>query len=166
MFEYFVSAVTALVSPGTMVAAISRCTINGRPVDCGNFIGPFLGLMGGFMIIWLALLILIIAANWKIYTKAGKPGWSSIIPIYNIVVLLDIVGKPLWWVILLFIPIVNFFFMIIVLHRLAKSFGKDIGYTIGLILLNPIFVCILGFGKSVYQRISDGQTSNLTPTAQ
>ena len=57
--------------------------------------------------------VVMIAAMWKVFTKAGKPGWASIIPIYNMVVLLDIAGKPVWWIILFFIPIVNLIFAIL-----------------------------------------------------
>ena len=65
------------------------------------------------VILPLAVIILMIASMWKIFTKAGQPGWASIIPIYNIIVLLKIVNRPVWWIILLLIPIVNFITMII-----------------------------------------------------
>jgi hypothetical protein len=61
-----------------------------------------------FWIFWLAFMILMIAACWKIFTKAGQPGWAAIIPIYNWYVLCKIVGRPGWWVILLLIPFINF----------------------------------------------------------
>jgi hypothetical protein len=88
---------------------------------------------------------------WKIFSKAGKPGWAAIIPIYNAIVLLEIVDKPLWWIILMFIPIVNFVISIIVTVELAKKFGQSTGFAIGLILLAPIFYPILGFGSAQYQ---------------
>jgi hypothetical protein len=104
-----------------------------------------------FWIFWLAFAILMIAACWKIYTKAGQPGWASIIPIYNIYVWCKIVGRPGWWVILLFIPLINFIIGIILCIDLAKSFGKGVGFGIGLILLGIIFFPILGFGSAQYQ---------------
>ncbi|MCC5849886.1 MAG: signal peptidase I [Verrucomicrobia bacterium] len=103
------------------------------------------------LIIGLLVMIVIIAGGWKIFTKAGKPGWASIIPIYSFVVLLDIVRKPLWWLILCFVPIVNVVILIIVSIELAKVFGKGTGFGIGLLLLSPIFVPILGFGSAQYQ---------------
>ena len=103
------------------------------------------------MIIYLAIIVLIIASWWKIFTKAGKPGWAAIIPIYNIVVLCEIVGKPAWWVILFLIPVLNAIFAIWVTNLLSKSFGKGVGYTIGLLLLPFIFYPILGFGDAKYQ---------------
>jgi hypothetical protein len=101
-------------------------------------------------IIVLAIVVLIIVAEWKVYEKAGKPGWACIIPIYNIIVLLEIVGKPIWWIILLLIPGVNIIFAIWITNLLSKSFGKDVGFTLGLIFLSFIFYPILGFGDAKY----------------
>ena len=98
----------------------------------------------------LAFAVLMLAASWKIFTKAGKPGWASIVPVYNAVVLLEIVGKPVWWILLWLIPGVNIVVIIIVYHRLALSFGKDILFTIGMIFLSFVFLPILAFGKSEY----------------
>jgi hypothetical protein len=96
--------------------------------------------------------VLMLISYWKIYTKAGRPGWASIVPIYNIVVLLEIVGKPVWWILLLFIPIVNIIFGIKIAHQLSKAFGQDVGYTLGLIFLPFIFYPLLAFGKYSYQK--------------
>jgi len=85
------------------------------------------------IIIYLAILILMIAAYWKIFTKAGKPGWAVLIPIYNVIVFLEIIGKPWWWLILLLIPFVNIIFCIWMVNLLSLSFGKTTGFTIGLI---------------------------------
>ena len=104
-----------------------------------------------FWIFWLAFMILMIAACWKIFTKAGQPGWASIIPIYNWYIICKIVGRPGWWVILLLIPLVNFIIGIILCIDLAKSFGKGVGFGIGLVLLGVIFFPILGFGSAQYQ---------------
>lgn len=107
--------------------------------------------IGAGMIIFIVLIwLVIVAATWKVYTKAGKPGWAAIIPIYNIIVLLEIVGKPIWWFLLFFVPCVNFVFIIWTYNLLSKSFGKSEGFTVGLVLLGPIFMCILGFGDAVY----------------
>jgi len=85
------------------------------------------------------------------FTKAGKPGWASIIPIYNAIVLLEIAGKPIWWIVLLFIPLVNFIVIIIVVIDLAKNFGKGTGFGLGLAFLPFIFYPILGFGDAKYR---------------
>jgi len=102
-------------------------------------------------IIALVLVVVVLAAFWQVFTKAGEPGWAILIPIYNLIVLLKIVGRPWWWLILFLIPIVNFIIGILVNIDLAKSFGKGIGFAIGLILLPPIFILILGFGDARYQ---------------
>jgi hypothetical protein len=107
-------------------------------------------LSSGFTFSVLALTVIILVSNWKIYAKAGEPGWASIIPIYNYIVLLRIVGKPLWWVILLIIPGINLIISIWVTNLLSKSFGKGVGFTLGLIFLGFIFFPILGFGNAKY----------------
>jgi hypothetical protein len=110
----------------------------------------FGGMSVGFMIVWLIVVIFLIAAEWKIYTKAGKPGWAVLIPIYNLIVFLQIVGRPVWWIILLLIPGVNFIILIILVNDLSKSFGKGVGYTLGLIFLSIVFIPLLGFGDAKY----------------
>jgi hypothetical protein len=102
------------------------------------------------IVLYIAVIILMIAAYWKVFTKAGKPGWAAIIPIYNAIVLLEIVGKPVWWFLLYFIPCVNIVFLIWTVNLFSKSFGKSEGFTVGLILLSPIFISILAFGDAVY----------------
>jgi hypothetical protein len=94
--------------------------------------------------------IIVIIGQWKIYTKAGKPGWACIIPIYNIIVMLEIVGKPIWWLFLLLIPCANIIIGIWIINLLSKSFGQGAGFTIGLIFLPFIFYPILGFGNFAY----------------
>ena len=87
---------------------------------------------------------------WRVFTKAGKPGWAIIIPIFNLYVFLKIAGKPGWWVILLLIPVVNIIFGIIALINFSANFGKGGGYVVGLIFLPFIFYPILAFGNSTY----------------
>jgi hypothetical protein len=110
----------------------------------GGVIGIVIGL------VWLAVMVIMIVAMWKVYTKAGEPGWAALIPIYNIVVLLKIVGKPLWWIVGLIIPLVNFVVIILVMIALAKAFGKGVGFAIGLVLLSPVFFPILAFSDAKY----------------
>jgi len=109
------------------------------------------GIMGAMGLVWLALLVLMIAALWRIFVKAGEPGWAAIIPVYNLVVMLKIVGRPVWWVVLFLIPFVNLIMGFIVAFDLAKVFGKGAGFALGMIFLFPIFYPILGFGSAKYQ---------------
>jgi Family of unknown function (DUF5684) len=103
------------------------------------------------MIFGLLVALLIIVAMWKVFTKAGQPGWASIIPIYNLYIWCKIVGRPWWWILLMLIPFVNFIIAIILCIDLAKSFGKGVGFGLGLALLGFIFWPILGFGSAQYQ---------------
>jgi hypothetical protein len=103
------------------------------------------------LIISLLIALLMIVAMWKVFTKAGQPGWASIIPIYNLYIWCKIVGRPWWWILLMLIPVVNFIILIILSIDLAKSFGKGAGFGIGLALLGIIFWPILGFGSAQYQ---------------
>jgi len=102
------------------------------------------------------LFILIVAAfyiytYWRVFEKAGKPGWAVLIPIYNSLVLLQIVGKPWWWLLLFFIPGVNLVLLIWMINLLSLSFGKGIGFTLGLLFLSPIFYPILAFSNAEYR---------------
>jgi hypothetical protein len=102
-------------------------------------------------LICLAVIVLTIAGLWKTFSKAGKPGWAAIIPIYNMIVLLEVAGKPLWWIILFFIPVVQLIAAILVSIAVAENFGKSAGFGVGLALLWFIFYPILGFGSAQYQ---------------
>ena len=101
-------------------------------------------------LLYAAVIVLLYASEWAIYQKAGKRGWYSLIPVYNILVLLQIVGKSWWWILLFLIPFVNIIFVIWMLNMLSKSFGKNEGFTIGLLFLSFIFLPILAFGKAKY----------------
>jgi hypothetical protein len=109
--------------------------------------------VGGLLIlvIQLAIFVLIVAGFWKVFTKAGQSGWAAIIPIYNIFILCKIVGRPWWWVILCFIPLINLIALAVLSMDVAKSFGKGVLFAVGLFFLGPIFYCILGFGSAQYQ---------------
>jgi hypothetical protein len=87
---------------------------------------------------------------WRVFTRAGKPGWAIFIPVYNQIVQCEIGRKPVWWVVMLFIPIVNLVVSIMIINGVSKAFGKDEGFTAGLVLLPFVFYPILGFGKDRY----------------
>ncbi len=102
-------------------------------------------------LLYLVLGVFFLLCYWKIFVKAGKPGWAAIIPIYNIIVLLEIIGRPWWWLLLLFVPVANAVIGIMLLFDLAKVFGKGTGFGFGLLFLAPIFIPILAFGSATYQ---------------
>jgi len=115
------------------------------------------GAGGGLVLVaYIAVLVLMIVSMWKVFTKAGQPGWASIIPIYNLYVLLQMVGKPGWWLVLFFIPLVNVVIGIISTIALAENFGKSAGFSVGLILLGVVFFPILAFGSAQYVGSSGG----------
>ena len=115
----------------------------------GDAIGAGVGVVT--WLISVAVGIFVIICTWKIYTKAGKPGWASIVPIYNILVLLEIVGRPWWFLLLMFVPVVNVVISIMIIFDEAKVFGKGVGFGFGLLLLSPIFNALLAFGDATYK---------------
>lgn len=128
----------------------------GYSYDVGTAVGTGIGAMVGLVIfiyiIALAASIFTIVCNWRVYKKAGKKGWESIVPIYNIIVLLEITGLPMWYLALFLVPVGNVVVSFLIYIELAKKFGQSAGFGVGLALLNPIFMAILAFNKNyVYQ---------------
>ena len=120
-------------------------------------LGVLLALIAAFGMILLAGYVVCLIGMWKVFTKAGQPGWAVLIPIYNVIVLLRVAGLPWYWVFALFlqiIPIIGLLAIVVLavmcLHRISTRFGQGVGFTIGLTLLFPIFWLILGFGDSKY----------------
>jgi hypothetical protein len=116
--------------------------------DSGMGAGSILGIL-----IYLALIILCIVGMWKVFEKAGQPGWGSVVPIYNLYLMLVIAGRPWWWIVLAFIPCVSLVLLVIPFD-IAKNFGKGAGYGIGLLLLPFIFYPLLGFGDDKYRPVA------------
>ena len=134
----------------------------------GAVLGAFLGVI---MVVGLVIAILQLAGMWKVFTKAGEKGWKCIIPIYNLVILFRISGLSPWIIFGYLASIIPFVGWIVCLgitiyqcNSLAKAFGKDVGYTIGLLFLPTIFYMILGFGKAEY--VGKGNVSTASSTYQ
>jgi hypothetical protein len=104
----------------------------------------------GFWLLILAATVPAMIGMWKVYEKAGQPGWGALVPVYNAILLTKMVGQDDMRVLFYFIPIAGIIFMAQDLMTLAQCFGKDSGFGIGLLLLGPIFWCILGFGDAQY----------------
>ena len=128
-----------------------------NPID-PNFL---IGLFSSFSAIFLLIFFIIIVSNWKIFTKAGKPGWASLVPIYNLVVMLRIACMPGWMIVLFFIPLANAFVGLIMQAKIVKSFGKSTGFVIGYFFLPLIFLPILAFDNSQY--IGNNTNSDTPP---
>lgn len=107
-----------------------------------------------FPLVVVAIAIFFIAAFWKVFAKAGKPGIACIIPIWNAIVFLQIAGRPVWWILLFIVPLVNIIIGVIVAIDIAKSFGKSTGFGVGLAFLGFIFYPILAFGDAQYQGVT------------
>ena len=123
-----------------------------------------LGMFGFMQFIYWIWIIALLVGMWKMFVKAGKPGWASIIPIYNSIVMLEIVKKPIWWIILLFIPLVNIVVAILLMIELGKAFGKGAGWSIVfLMLLGGVGTLILGFGDSKYQYATAKKETTIEP---
>lgn len=115
---------------------------------------PSQGVSVVLLLIQLSLVIGFFAGLWKVFEKAGKPGWTALIPIYNLIVFVELAGKPIWWTFLMFIPFVNFIIFIVLSLGLAKNFGKSEAYGIGIGLLGFIFLPLLGFSDAKYRRVA------------
>jgi hypothetical protein len=129
--------------PSSLLA--QETSFNYSSSSSGNPPGPV------FWICWSVIVILMIASWWKMFSKAGQPGWAAIIPIVNFYFFCKVARRPGWWLILMFIPFVNLIIIIILCIDVAKAFGKGVGFGIGLIFLPFIFYPILAFGSAQYQ---------------
>ena len=107
-----------------------------------------MGVIG--VLLYIGIIVLYIAGMWKAFEKAGKPGWAAIVPIYNIIVMIEIAKKPLWWIILCLIPIANIVILIMINIEIAQNFRKGAGFGLGLAFLGFIFWPLLGFGDDRY----------------
>lgn len=130
----------------TLGSALAQSDDDTVVVSTGGTIG---GLIGS--LISLAICVLLIVSFWKVFTKAGRPGWACLIPFYNLYVLIKVAGRPGWWFLLFLIPFVNFVIGIIISLDVAKNFGKSALFGVGLIFLGFIFYPILAFGDAKYQ---------------
>jgi len=129
-----------------MLTAISTLNMQG---DLPNPARMFFA--GPFLFVWLVLIVVVLAGLWKMFEKAGQPGWACLIPFYNVYILLKVAGRPGWWLILLFIPLVNIVINIIVAIDVAKAFGQSaiFGFFLNFLFCGIGFV-ILGFGSYQY----------------
>jgi hypothetical protein len=108
--------------------------------------------LGGFGVAGAVIGLLMIVMMWRVFNKGGQPGWASLIPFYNTYVMLKLVGRPGWWLVPFFIPLVNIVIGIIVMIELAKSFGKGAAFGFfGLVVFSIIGLAILAFGSAQYQ---------------
>jgi len=103
-----------------------------------------------YLFLLLFVSVIYMASGWLIFSKAQRPGWMAIIPVFNTLVLLEIVNKPWWWIFLFLIPGINIIFIFWTIYLLSKYFGKNVSFAAGLFFLPFIFVPVLGFGNAQY----------------
>ena len=104
-----------------------------------------------YVIFWIIYAVVMIVSNWKIFVKAGKPGWAILVPIYNIIVMLDIVQKPIWWIFLLLIPFVNIVIVILILYNFVLKFGKPGWHVILALLFGWAYFPYIAFSSASYR---------------
>lgn len=114
--------------------------------------------LGIYSVVVLVIAVIMIASLWKIFKKAGKPGWASIIPFYNLYTFFEVAGMNGWMFLLTFIPLVNIVVLVMAYLSFAKAFGKTAGYAVGLIFLSIIFFPMLAFGKAEYVGAGDSKS--------
>lgn len=128
---------------------LGRSTAPATPDTGSNTAGVIVLII--ILLLSSAFVAYVLVANWKIYTKAGQPGWASIIPIYNLYVLLKIVGRPWWWLLLMLVPVVSIVVQFIMYIDLAKSFGKSTAFGFwALCVFSVVGICWLGHGSATY----------------
>jgi hypothetical protein len=118
--------------------------------DFGIIAGSVIGALF-LWILYIAVIFFYLFCMWKIFVKAGKPGWAAIVPFYNIYVELEILGQPWWFLLLMFVPVANLVISIMMIFGLAKVFGKSIGFGFGMLFLSIIFIPILAFSDAKYE---------------
>lgn len=124
--------------------------------------GALLASFGTMMLISSAVGLVMLISMWKVFKKAGKPGWASIIPIYNIYTMIQIAKLPTYYLLLFMIPIANIYAMFKIYIELAHKFNKSTGFGVGLIFLSVIFFPMLAFGDATYED-SIIETNNNVP---
>jgi hypothetical protein len=134
----------------SMLWALAQVDDGAAASEAGGIVAALFG--GVFFLLFLLGFVIVAAGMWKVFEKAGEPGWAALIPIYNLVVLVKIAGKEMWWVVLMLLPCVNFVAAVMICIDIARKFGKDTVYGVGLAFLPFIFFPMLGFGPAQYNR--------------
>lgn len=140
----------------TLNTILAQASGNDAAVATG-VAAAIMAFFAAFFLVFVVIGIVTLIGMWKVFAKAGQPGWAVLIPVYNFIILLRIAGLPWYWVftpLIVLIPILGaiayLVWVVWVHHRISTNFGQGVGFTIGLTLLGPIFWLILGFGDSKY----------------
>ena len=126
-----------------------------------NVAGSFILVGVVIWIIGMAAAVFTMICMWKIFTKAGKKGWASLIPVYNIIVMLEIAELPMWYLALFLVPFANIYAMFKIYIEIAHKFGKSTGFGVGMVFLNIVFIPMLAFDKAEYKGNSSNNSNEL-----
>jgi hypothetical protein len=139
-----------------IASLLAQASANDAAVATG-VAAALMAFFAAFALVFIVIGLVTLVGMWKVFAKAGQPGWAVLVPVYNFIVLLRIAGLPWYWVFtpfIILIPILGaiayLVWVVWVHHRISTRFGQGVGFTIGLTLLGPIFWLILGFGSSKY----------------
>ena len=122
------------------------------------------GVLLVFFLIYFAIIAVMVVSMWKLFTKAGKPGWAAIVPIYNTIIMLEISGRPVWWLLLMmFVPFFGAWVAIVAIIDFAKSYGKSTGFGVLVALVPIVGYPMLAFGKNSYVGPAAAGLSTFTP---
>ena len=153
MFEEMQSAVNGpgmAGAPDGMGGGAGGFNPGNLNIDGAGVVGVILLILG--ILIGLAYIVLLIVSWWRIYTKAGRPGWANLIPVYGAIEFFNVAWGNGAYFLFMLLPVINVLVFIITIQKLSESFGRGIGYTLGMFLLPGIFIPILGLGKDKHIR--------------
>ena len=122
--------------------------------EIDGFFVIFWVIFGFIMLMTIAVSLLTVIGQWKVFEKAGKPGWAALIPIYNYIIMMEIAELPTWYIVLYFIPFANIYVQVITYLEIVKRFGEGPGFAIGMLFFPYIFWLILGGKSYKYQKVS------------
>lgn len=111
--------------------------------------------VGVYFFIMTAFMVFMLVCIWKIFKKVGKKGWEALIPVYNIIVLLEIVGLPVWYIVLFLLPFANIYALFKIYIELAHKFGKTTGFGVATVFFSVICLPMLAFGKATYTCVTN-----------
>lgn len=113
-------------------------------------LGIFFAVFGTYFFVILVVVVAALIGLYKVFEKAGVEGWKVFVPFYNLYCLCEIVLDNGVYFLAFLIPVVNSIFWIYLMYKLAKCFRQSFLFFLGLVLFQPIFIIMLGFGNSQY----------------
>jgi len=107
-------------------------------------------LIVGIITVSFAFAAFYIFCYWRLFQKADQPGWFALIPLFNMLVVLKLIGRPWWWLLLMLIPPINVLVSVLMVFDVARVFGKRTGFAFGLLFFSGVFLPLLALGDAEY----------------